>query len=341
MSINVDQIKNDIMAATSVADVEELRVSLLGKKGQLTLAMKELSGLDPEARKEAGKQLNEQKQEVAVAIDSKKAELELIEMNAQLEKDKIDLTLPVNQGKKSGTLHPITRAMMELSAIFANMGFEMAEGPDVEDDWHNFTALNIPEWHPARDMRDSFFIEGAETILRTETSAVQVRKMEKDGAPVRIFCPGRVYRVDLDATHAPIFHQCEGLVIGDSVTMAHLIGTLQSFLKSFFEVEQAPIRMRQHHFPFTEPSIEIDVDLGNGKWMEVLGAGMVNPKVLENCGVDSSKYQGFAFGMGIDRLAMLKYGIKDLRKMSDGDVRWLRHYGYAPVEMPSKTEGLS
>lgn len=345
------QYLDKIKAAKTLDALEELRVAFLGKKGELTAKMKELGKLAPEERKAAGQALNVEKQKITEALEAKKSELSLVETNAKLATEKLDLTLPVNQGPKRGTLHPMTHVMMEIATIFSNMGFEMAEGPDIDDTWHNFDALNIPAHHPARERNASFFLENSENMLRTETSTVQIRKMQKDGAPVKIFVPGRVYRVDLDATHVPMFHQIEGLVVGESITLQHLLGTLKTFLKSYFEVEDVPVRMRQHYFPFTEPSLEVDVSytkkdgrlvIGKGdKWMELLGSGMVHPNVLKNCGIDPEKYQGFAFGMGVERLLMAKYGITDMRKLFEGDVRWLRHYGFPANEVPTRAEGLS
>ncbi|MBN2779515.1 MAG: phenylalanine--tRNA ligase subunit alpha [Alphaproteobacteria bacterium] len=345
------QYLDKIKAAKTLDQLEELRVALLGKKGVLTEKMKALGKLDPEERKTAGLALNVEKQKITQALDEKKSELSLIEMNAKLAGEKLDLTLPVNQGAKKGTLTPMTHVMMEIAAIFSSMGFEMAEGPDIDDVYHNFDALNIPEHHPARERNASFFLEDSEFMLRTETSTVQIHKMEKTGAPVKIFVPGRVYRVDLDATHVPMFHQCEGLVVGEKITLQHLLGTLKTFIESYFEMDNVPVRMRQHFFPFTEPSFEIDtcyekkdgkLVIGKGdNWMELLGAGMVHPNVLKNCGIDPEKYQGFAFGMGVERFIMAKYGITDMRKLFEGDVRWLRHYGFPANEVPTRAEGLS
>ena len=347
----MDKYIAQIKEAKTLNALDEIRIALLGKKGELTQKMKTLGGLDPEERKKVGQELNVQKKEIEKAIEEKKNELSLAEMNQKLAGEKLDLTLPVNQGKSHGTLHPLTHTIMEISTIFATLGFELAEGPDIEDIFHNFDALNIPAHHPARERNASFYLADSENMLRTETSTVQIRKMMKDGAPMKIFVPGRVYRVDLDATHVPMFHQIEGLVVGKEITLKNLFSTLENFLKSFFEVEKAPIRMRQHYFPFTEPSFEIDalckkengkLILGKGTdWMELLGAGMVHPNVLKNCGIDPNEYQGFAFGIGIERLIMAKYGISDMRKLFEGDVRWLKHYGFAPSQNPNHAEGLS
>ncbi len=343
---------NKIKSCKTIEELENVRISLLGKKGILTQKMKELGQLAPEERKSAGQKLNVEKQAVAVAIEDKKSELSLVEMNKKLATEKLDLTLPVNQGPKKGTLHPMTHVMMEIATIFSNMGFEMAEGPDIDDTWHNFDALNIPEHHPARERNASFFLKNSENMLRTETSTIQIRKMQKDGAPVKIFAPGRAYRVDLDATHVPMFHQVEGLVIGKKITMQHLLGVMQDFLQSFLGTDDIPMRCRQHFFPFVEPAFEVDIKYkevdgrwiigkDGDKWTEVFPAGMVHPNVLKNCGIDPNEYQGFAFGFGVERALMIKYGISDMRKLFEGDVRWLRHYGFPATNTPSRAEGLS
>ncbi|MHA1550111.1 MAG: phenylalanine--tRNA ligase subunit alpha [Alphaproteobacteria bacterium] len=348
----MDKYITQIQNVKTLNALDEIRVALLGKKGELTQKMKTLGGLDPEERKKVGQELNVQKKEIEKAIEAKKEMLELAEMNQKLAGEKLDLTLPVNQGKSQGTLHPLTHAIMEISTIFAKLGFELAEGPDIEDIFHNFDALNIPAHHPARERNASFYLAGSENILRTETSTVQIRKMMKDGAPVKIFAPGRAYRYDLDATHVPMFHQCEGLLIGENITLAHLFSIAENFLKSFYEVDNAPVRIRQHYFPFTEPSFEIDVRYKeeNGiwkigkdgdKWTEIFCGGIVHPNVLKNCGVNPDKYQGVAWTVGVERLIMSKYGISDMRKLFEGDVRWLKHYGFAPNKTPSHAEGLS
>ncbi|MBN2676212.1 MAG: phenylalanine--tRNA ligase subunit alpha [Alphaproteobacteria bacterium] len=341
-----------ISQAKTTEALESLRIELLGKKGVLTEQMKSLGSLDPEERKKVGQELNIQKQALENALDSKKQTLELAEINKKLASEKLDLTLPVNQGISTGSLHPLTHVIMEISTIFAKLGFELAEGPDIEDVFHNFDALNIPAHHPARERNASFYLADSENMLRTETSTVQIRKMIKDGAPVKIFAPGRAYRYDLDATHVPMFHQCEGLLVGENITLANLFSVTTNFLKSFFEADNAPVRVRQHFFPFTEPSFEIDVRYkeengvwkigkdGN-KWTEIYCCGMVHPNVLKNCGIDPEKYQGFAFGIGIERLIMAKYGISDMRKLFEGDIRFLKHYGFPANETPNHAEGLS
>ncbi|MDR1691675.1 MAG: phenylalanine--tRNA ligase subunit alpha [Rickettsiales bacterium] len=335
--------------AKTVQELEDLRISFLGKNGVLTQELKTLGSLPEQERKEKGALLNKIRIEFEQAFATKKQGLELKELNEKISGEYCDLTLPVNT-ENFGTLHPITQGINEISAIFGKLGFELATGPDIDDDWHNFTALNIPAYHPARARNASFYLKDSENMLRTETSTVQIRKMEQAKGPVKIFCPGRVYRVDMDATHAPMFHQCEGLVVDKDITLCNLISVLQTFLKSFFCVDDVPIRIRQHYFPFTEPSIEIDVlcerkdgkiIIGQGNsYMELLGAGMVHPNVLRNCGIDPNVYQGFAFGMGIDRLLMVKYGMPDLRAFAENDIRWLKHYGFSHLTTPSQTEGL-
>ena len=360
---NIENLKKEFSAlieeASSIKEIEDARVSILGKKGKITDMMKTLGQLSADERKEAGKNLNILKGEIAKLLDSKKQELEEKELNEKLSSEKIDITLstrPETQGK----IHPVSQIFEEVVAIFGQMGFSIAEGPEIEDDFHNFTALNIPADHPARQMHDTFYIpkekDGANDIdnsyiVRTHTSPVQIRTMETSKPPIRIIAPGRTYRSDYDATHTPMFHQVEGLVIDKNITMAHLKGCLYDFVKAFFELDEIPVRYRPSFFPFTEPSAEMDIGcsksggelkIGAGDdWLEILGCGMVHPNVLKAGGIDPNEYQGFAFGLGLDRLAMLKYGIPDLRTFFESDVRWLKHYGFNPLDIASMTGGLS
>ncbi|MEE8499888.1 MAG: phenylalanine--tRNA ligase subunit alpha, partial [Kiloniellales bacterium] len=304
-------------------------------------------------RKAAGQALNRLKAGVAEALEARRAELAEAELEARLAEERIDVTLPVRPDRL-GRIHPISQTMEELVAIFGEMGFTVAEGPDIEDDFHNFTALNIPPEHPARQEHDTFYLPalagGGRMVLRTHTSPVQIRTMQRTQPPIRIIVPGRTFRADSDATHAPMFHQVEGLVVDQTAHMGHLKGTLIEFCRAFFGVADLPVRFRPSYFPFTEPSAEVDIGctraggqlkIGHGEdWLEILGCGMVHPKVLDNCGIDPTRYQGFAFGMGIERIAMLKYGIPDLRSFFDSDLRWLRHYGFVPLEAPSLVRGL-
>ena len=343
-----------IAAAETVAALEDVRVSALGKKGVVSERMKELGKMSPDERKTAGAALNVLKDRIAAAIDAKKLALENAELDRRLATEKVDVTLPVAPSQK-GRIHPVTQVMEEIIAIFSAMGFDVAEGPDIEDDFHNFTALNFPPDHPAREMHDTFFFnekpDGSRMLLRTHTSPVQIRTMMTRKPPIRIIIPGRTFRCDSDQTHTPMFHQVEGLVIDRTTHMGHLKGTLEAFCKAFFEVDSVKTRFRPHFFPFTEPSAEMDIGyervgneirIGQGaKWMEILGSGMVHPNVLKNCGLDPDEYQGFAFGMGIDRLAMLKYGIPDLRDFFAADARWLEHYGFDPLDQPNLSTGLS
>ena len=356
---DITTIEKDALAAVAAAaDLETLdavRVAELGKKGRVSGLMSSLGKMSPEERKENGPKLNALKNRVNDAITARKAELETEALEKQLASEKLDLTLPPAPGPSAGALHPVMQVFEEVAAIFGDMGFTVAEGPDVEDDWHNFTALNFPEGHPARETHDTFFMKAQEgdtpKVLRTHTSPVQIRTMMEQKPPIRILVPGRVYRNDWDATHTPMFHQVEGLVIEKGTHMGHLKGCLIDFVKAFFEVDTVEARFRPHFFPFTEPSAEMDVkytrkgetiEIGAGdSWMEILGSGMVHPNVLRNCGIDPNEYQGFAFGMGIDRLAMLKYGMPDLRPYFEADPQWTRHYGFAPWSTPSVSGGLS
>jgi len=347
---------SQIANAADEAMLEDLRVSALGKKGEISLRMRELGKMTPEERQVAGPALNALKDEVNSALSAKKAGLADAALDARLRTEWLDVTLP-GRNRPAGTIHPISQVTDEVSAIFADLGFAVAEGPQVEDDWHNFDALNIPSHHPARGEMDTFYMHRAEGddrpphVLRTHTSPVQIRSMQEQGAPIRIICPGRVYRADYDQTHTPMFHQVEGLAIDTDISMANLKWVLEEFFGAFFELEGIKTRFRASHFPFTEPSAEVDIQctwkdgqlkIGEGDdWMEVLGSGMVHPKVLAAAGIDPNVYQGFAFGIGIDRLAMLKYGIPDLRAFFDSDLRWLRHYGFASLDQPNLAGGLS
>ncbi len=342
------ELGGKIANADSMDDLEQIRISALGKKGQITALMKNLSALDPEKRKAAGKELNILKQVISSLLDSKKNDLENISLESRLAEENIDITLPIRP-EEIGTIHPISQTTDELISIFGEMGFVVAEGPSIEEDWYNFTALNIPVDHPARQEHDTFYINAKKDdqrmVLRTHTSPVQIRTMQSQKPPIRIIVPGRTYRCDHDATHSPMFHQIEGLVIDKTTHMGHLKGCLIEACRTFFGMDELPVRFRPSYFPFTEPSAEVDIGcsfkggtlkIGEGQdWLEVLGSGMVNPNVLENCGIDSNEYQGFAFGMGIERMAMLKYGIPDLRTFYESDLRWLKHYGFQPLDIPS------
>ena len=364
MSDQFKAIADKFLEATASADsvdaLEDIRIQALGKKGEISQLMKGLGAMDPEARKSAGQALNQIKNDVAGAIEARKAELESSALDARLMDERVDVTLPVRP-QSEGSIHPISQTIDEVVAIFGEMGLCVAEGPDIESDWHNFTALNIPPDHPARQEHDTFYFpnaddgdpgdnDGGRKLLRTHTSPVQIHTMTDSQPPFRIIVPGRTYRCDYDATHSPMFHQVEGLVVDETTHMGHLKGCLIEFCRAFFGVDDLPVRFRASYFPFTEPSAEMDIGctreggefrIGHGDdWLEILGCGMVNPKVLENCNIDSTKYQGFAFGVGIERLAMLKYGIPDLRTFFESDLRWLRHYGFSPLDVPSMAEGL-
>jgi phenylalanyl-tRNA synthetase alpha chain len=345
-----------IAAAGDEATLEDLRVQAVGKKGEISLLMRELGKMSPEERQTAGPALNALKDEINSALSAKKAALEDAALDERLRGEWLDVTLP-GRPRRMGTIHPISQVTEEVTAIFADMGFSVAEGPQIDTDWYNFDALNIPGHHPARAEMDTFYMHRAEGdnrpphVLRTHTSPVQIRSMEKHGAPIRVIAPGRVYRADYDQTHTPMFHQVEGLAIDKDISMANLKWVLEEFVKAYFEVDDVELRFRASHFPFTEPSAEVDIrcsweggtlKVGEGDdWLEILGSGMVHPKVLQNAGVDPNEWQGFAFGMGIDRIAMLKYGIPDLRAFFDSDLRWLRHYGFAALDVPTLHGGLS
>ena len=350
----LEEVRGQIAAAGDLRALEEARVAALGKKGRVTELAKGLGKLSAEQRPAAGQAINEVKREVERAIAARKDGLAEIELEARLERERVDVTLPPRR-RRRGHIHPVSQVTEEITAIFADMGFSIAEGPDIEDDFHNFTALNFPPEHPARAMHDTFFLEAEQDdvplLLRTHTSTVQIRHMQNNRPPHRIIAPGRTYRCDSDATHTPMFHQVEGLQIDRRTHMGHLKGCLIDFVRAFFERDDIPVRFRPSFFPFTEPSAEVDIGCRRSKdeiivgegddWLEVLGCGMVHPNVLAAVGLDPAEWQGFAFGMGIDRLAMLKYGIPDLRTFFDGDADWLEHYGFAPLDIPSTHSGLS
>ena len=354
----IDQLAAELLTsiaeASDLAALEKARLAALGRKGKVTELVKGLGAMESEARKAQAPALNRLKTELGEAIRERKAELDEAERNARLEQEAIDVSLPARP-EAEGRIHPVSQVIEEITAIFADMGFSVAEGPDIEDDFHNFTALNIPPEHPARQLHDTFYFpekaEGERMLLRTHTSPVQIRTMLTSPPPHRIIAPGRTYRCDSDLTHTPMFHQVEGLLIDREIHMGHLKGCLEEFARAFFEVDDLRLRFRPSYFPFTEPSAEVDIGcvfrggelrIGEGEdWLEILGSGMVHPKVLEAVGVDPATYQGFAFGMGIDRIAMLKYGIPDLRAFFDSDLRWLTHYGFRPLDVPSLAVGLS
>jgi phenylalanyl-tRNA synthetase alpha chain len=381
------ELLSEIAAAGELDALEALRVAALGKAGRITALLKTLGGMTPEERQEQGPRIHALRESVTAAIADRKAALESAALEAKLAAERLDMTLPADAAPR-GSVHPVSQVMDELAEIFADMGFAVATGPEIEDDWHNFTALNIPETHPARAMHDTFYFppsplqgrggsrEAAEgegnvplsptlspegereqmMLLRTHTSPVQIRTMMTEEPPIRIIAPGRVYRSDSDATHTPMFHQVEGLVIDRGIHMGHLKYTLETFLKAYFERDDIVLRLRPSYFPFTEPSAEVDVGYkqekgrrvvgGSGDddghaWMELLGSGMVNRRVIANCGLDPDEWQGFAFGVGVDRLAMLKYGMDDLRAFFDGDLRWLSHYGFGALSVPTLSGGIS
>ncbi|WP_218850249.1 MULTISPECIES: phenylalanine--tRNA ligase subunit alpha [Sphingomonas] len=347
----IDQINR----SETLDQLEALRVAALGKNGSITALLKTLGGMSPEERQSQGPRINGLREAVAGAIAARKAALDAAALDARLASERLDMTLPVDT-PAAGTIHPVSQVMDELAEIFADLGFAVATGPEIEDDWHNFTALNIPESHPARAMHDTFYFPDQpdgerKMLLRTHTSPVQIRTMLQQKPPIRIIAPGRTYRSDSDATHTPMFHQVEGLVIDKGITLGHLKWTLETFLKAFFERDDIVLRLRPSYFPFTEPSAEVDVGYtlekgkrviggSGGGWMEVLGSGMVHPKVIAACGLDPDEWQGFAFGCGIDRLAMLKYGMDDLRAFFDGDIRWLKHYGFSALDVPTLSGGV-
>ncbi|OCW55931.1 phenylalanine--tRNA ligase subunit alpha [Hoeflea olei] len=349
-------IMDEIAASADEAAIEAVRVAALGKKGSVSELLKGLGKMTPEERQEAGPAINGLKTRVTDAIAARKAELRSAAVAARLARESVDVSLPVRSSPaERGRIHPISQVIDEITAIFADMGFSIAEGPDIETDYYNFTALNFPEGHPAREMHDTFFLEpdanGERKVLRTHTSPVQIRTMEAQQPPIRIVIPGKTYRQDSDATHSPMFHQLEGLVIDKQTHVGHLRWALEEFCKAFFEVDSITMRFRPSFFPFTEPSFEVDIQcdrsgpivkFGEGSdWMEILGCGMVHPNVLRHGGIDPDVYQGFAWGMGIDRLATLKYGMPDLRDYFSADVRWISHYGFRPLDLPTLFGGLS
>ena len=351
-----DKYLTAIAEARDEAELEALRVQAVGKKGEISLKMRELGKMSPEERQTAGPALNALKDEINSALAARKAALADAALDARLREEWLDVTLPARP-RRAGTIHPVSQVTEEVTAIFADMGFAVAEGPQIESDWYNFDALNIPSHHPSRAEMDTFYTHRAEGddrpphVLRTHTSPVQIRTMQAQGAPLRVIAPGRVYRADYDQTHTPMFHQVEGLAIDRDISMANLKWVLEEFVKAFFEVDDVELRFRASHFPFTEPSAEVDIrcswsggtlKVGEGDdWLEILGSGMVHPKVLEAGNIDPNEWQGFAFGMGIDRIAMLKYGIPDLRAFFDSDLRWLRHYGFGALDVPTLHGGLS
>ncbi|HYW16065.1 MAG TPA: phenylalanine--tRNA ligase subunit alpha [Allosphingosinicella sp.] len=385
---DLDQLRGDLVArisnAPDLAGIEAERVSALGKQGRITQLLKTLGGMTPEQRQAEGPRIHALREAVAEALTERKSALEAEALERRLANEGLDMTLP-SAAAPRGSVHPVSQVMDELAEIFADMGFSVATGPEIEDDWHNFTALNFPPDHPARAMHDTFYLreagregnsrhpgesrdlgeeghggsprgpglrrdDGGPMLLRTHTSPVQIRAMMTSKPPLYIIAPGRTYRSDSDATHTPMFHQVEGLVIDRGIHLGHLKWTLETFLKAFFEREDIELRLRPSYFPFTEPSAEVDVGFtrvkgrrvlgGSEGWMELLGSGMVHPRVIANCGLDPDEWQGFAFGCGIDRLAMLKYGMDDLRAFFDGDLRWLKHYGFAALDVPTLSGGL-
>ena len=350
------EIRSAIAAASDEATLEAVRVGALGKKGSISELLKTLGRMSPEERQEAGPQFNGLKERINEALAERRQALKGEALERRLVNESADVTLPVRPlAIDTGRIHPVSQVIDEITTIAADLGFSVAEGPDIETDYYNFTALNFPEAHPAREMHDTFFlktkVDGERLLLRTHTSPVQIRTMETKKPPIGVVIPGRTYRCDSDQTHTPMFHQLEGLAIDDSTHIGHLKWVLEEFCKAFFEVKQIQMRFRPSYFPFTEPSMEVDircrrvdneVRFGEGDdWMEILGCGMVHPNVLRHGGLDPDRYQGFAWGMGIDRLAMLKYGMPDLRAFFDADIRWLRHYGFRPLDMPSLAAGLS
>jgi phenylalanyl-tRNA synthetase alpha chain len=357
---DLSKLESELLAqvagAADEAALEAVRVSALGKKGSVSELLKSLGALSPEERKEQGAKINALRDRITGALDQKKSALKEKAIAAKLAADTVDVTLPVRAAPaEQGRIHPISQVIDELTAIFADMGFSVAEGPDIETDFYNFTALNFPTGHPAREMHDTFFFppdeNGERKLLRTHTSPVQIRSMLKQKPPIKIIIPGRTYRSDSDQTHTPMFHQVEGLVIDRKSNLGHLKWILAEFCKAFFEVDDVKMRFRPSFFPFTEPSMEVDIQcdrsggdirFGQGSdWLEILGCGMVHPNVLRNCGLDPDEYQGFAWGMGIDRIAMLKYGMPDLRPFFEADVRWIEHYGFRPLDFPTLAGGLS
>jgi phenylalanyl-tRNA synthetase alpha chain len=357
---DADALRGELLAAIDAASspeaLEAVRVAALGKSGRVTALLKTLGAMDPDARARAGPAYNRLREAVASALAERRAVLEAETLNARLASERLDMTLPMAPPAQGG-VHPISQVMDELAEIFADLGFAVAEGPEIESEWYNFDALNFAPDHPARAMHDTFFLpghdpeRGGKMLLRTHTSPVQVRAMLKQPPPIRVIAPGRVYRCDSDATHTPMFHQVEGLVVDKGIHLGHLKGAVEAFVRAFFEVDDVRLRYRPSYFPFTEPSMEVDVRCsfesgrvvigGEGtRWMEIMGSGVVHPRVLANCGIDPDQWSGFAFGCGIDRLAMLKYGMPDLRAFFDADLRWLRHYGFPALSVPTLSQGV-
>jgi phenylalanyl-tRNA synthetase alpha chain len=348
------EILKGVTGAADEAALEAVRVSSLGKKGTISERMKSLGAMSPDERKEAGAALNLLKYRIGEAIAARKSQLQEVALEARLQHEKVDVTLPIRP-ERQGTIHPVSQVWEEIVQIWGDLGFAVAEGPHIEDDFHNFTALNMPPEHPARQEHDTFYFnekpDGSRMVLRTHTSPVQIRTMLTQKPPIRIIVPGRTFRNDSDQTHTPMFHQIEGLVIDEETHLGHLKWALSEFCKAFFEVENPKMRFRASHFPFTEPSMEVDINcsweggqvkIGVGdSWLEILGSGMVHPNVIRHGGLDPEKYQGWAFGMGLDRLAMLKYGIPDLRAFFEADLRWLKHYGFRALQVPTLAGGLS
>jgi phenylalanyl-tRNA synthetase alpha chain len=358
MTTDLDRMSGELLArieaAPDLAAVEAERVALLGRQGAITQLLKTLGAMTAAQRQLEGPRIHGLRERVTDALARRKADLEAADLERRLATETLDMTLPVSAAPQ-GSVHPVSQVMDELAEIFADLGFSVATGPEIEDDWHNFTALNIPESHPARAMHDTFYFpnrddQGRRMLLRTHTSPVQIRTMQTQKPPIYVIAPGRVYRSDSDATHTPMFHQVEMLVVDRGIHLGHLKWTLETFLNAFFEREDVVLRLRPSFFPFTEPSAEIDVGYtvqngrrvlgGSDAWMELGGSGMVHPDVLAACGIDPDEWQGFAFGCGIDRLAMLKYGMDDLRAFFDGDLRWLRHYGFSALDVPTLSGGV-
>jgi phenylalanyl-tRNA synthetase alpha chain len=350
------EITTAVAAAGDEAALEAVRVATLGRKGSVSELLKTLGSMSQDEKRTQGALINGLKERVTAALAARRDALQGAALDARLNSETVDVTLPVRESPaETGRIHPISQVTDELTAIFADMGFAVAEGPDIETDAYNFTMLNFPEGHPAREMHDTFYFnpkpDGSRLLLRTHTSPVQIRTMLKQKPPIRVIIPGRTYRSDSDQTHTPMFHQVEGLVIDKGSHLGHLKWILEEFCKAFFEVDQVKMRFRPSFFPFTEPSLEVDIQcrrdkgeirFGEGEdWLEILGCGMVHPNVLRNCGLDPDEYQGFAWGLGIDRIAMLKYGMPDLRAFFDADVRWLAHYGFRPLDFPTLAGGLS
>ena len=356
----LDSLKRELLdaiaSAPDLAKLEDVRIAALGRKGHVAALMQKLGALSADERRAYGQAVNALKDAVTEALEAKRQALTQAALKEQLAAEQADVTLPLRPGPLAeGRIHPVSQVMDEITEIFADMGFSIAEGPDIETDFNNFTALNIPPEHPARQDHDTFYFaegaDGARTLLRTHTSPVQIRTMLANTPPLRVIAPGRVYRSDSDQTHTPMFHQVEGLVLDEETHLGHLKWVLEEFCKAFFEIPEVKMRFRASHFPFTEPSMEVDIGyskkgneirIGEGDaWLEILGCGMVHPNVLRNVNLDPERYQGFAFGMGIDRIAMLKYGMPDLRAFFAGDLRWLKHYGFAPLAVPTLAAGLS